>query len=1051
MSTPISLTIQDGAFSGAIPVLNFGDLYAVSLSLPAESIAKDDVLLLAVNDSRIFYSEGAANGDAPVMAAIRHDVTSGEASEHAVTLYMTTRTRVFLERTNGLPKPLDCWIGLYVLRAADSSYATLAEARCQCNPVIADAVRSTAGLDRVHFYTKDEIDAIVASLNAQAADVEAAKVAAQAAQRAAETAQGKAEEAQTKAETAQGKAETAQGKAETAQGKAETAQGKAETAQGKAETAQTKAETAQGKAEVAATTAVNAMNAAASSAGAAADAANSAAGSANSAAQSASGAQSSATSAANAAQAAEEAKGAVNAVKTVVNTLATNVSNAATNAASAANAAAGSAQNAQTSAENAETSATTASQQAQIATEKVGEAVQAAETVKEAAETVATAAEEAQQTLDEFEHRLSASYIYGIDWKTADMTQDRAGQCVVLNNIYDNAQYDTSLRYMQVEAHGILPAHNWKRCTMRTARNVNYYLHPSNSKLKEDGTAAILTGADGDVMSDIDITHFRIDTYTDAQDIQHTVWLCSDRPFNGSFPDPFFYVSPDGKTLRKQFVASFRSCICDADGNTLNNNHAVTADATYQADKSYYSRSANVFTKLTPGTDYTVGGTITQGSTVDTKIYEKTVVASPTGYSAGRKYRSVAGALPAASATRAQFRIGHANNGFDSINFLFGSYMGKMMAIEYGTISAQAKFSVGYTNLSDWNYKSMRLTGRTAAFGNNSGEIIADDIDAAGEDYDLLTMKNGASLWNSTAQGNHAQRVVQCSYRGIEDPFGSQWCNDDGIQKNQDAIDLSITYGGNIYLRDMEDDPQSISLYCWMSGTTKFYTTAEEPEIGLNLYANTSLSTVTGTVASVGEGTITVGSATYTRSSANDTAGHSYAWKSGKSVIYSHVVNPHTDTNTREVFSDAQLTVKIGNVTAAVDDYSESGYWFTQSTAKYSWLDTDRGRMKGDEYVFPPTGYTGEEAVWVHHEWPKVSGYYCYFDPITFFPIYRAGNWGSATKGLCDYFYNDVNAGPRLALRFGYSINGSSAGPFYVAASSSLTISHTTIGSRPAA
>ncbi len=724
----------------------------------------------------------------------------------------------------------------------------------------------------------------------------------------------------------------------------------------------------------------------------------------------------------------------------------------AKNAAQTANSAA---QQAKTDAVQAKTDAQAANAAAQQAkTDAVNaknDAVNANNAAQQAKTDAVNAKNDAQAALTEFEHRLSTAYVYGIDWKDADMTQDRAGQCVVLNNIYDNAQYDTSLRYMQVEAHGILPAHNWKRCTMRTARNVNYYLHPSNSKLKEDGTAAILTGADGDVMSDIDITHFRIDTYMDAQDIQHTVWLCSDRPFNGSFPDPFFYVSPDGKTLRKQFVASFRSCICDADGNTLNNNHAVTADATYQADKSYYSRSANVFTKLTPGTDYTVGGTITQGSTVDTKIYEKTVVASPTGYSAGRKYRSVAGALPAASATRAQFRSGHANNGFDSINFLFGSYMGKMMAIEYGTISAQAKFSVGYTNLSDWNYKSMRLTGRTAAFGNNSGEIIADDIDAAGEDYDLLIMKNGASLWNSTAQGNHAQRVVQCSYRGIEDPFGSQWCNDDGIQKNQDAIDLSITYGGNIYLRDMEDDPQSISLYCWMSGTTKFYTTAEEPEIGLNLYANTSLSTVTGTVASVGEGTITVGSATYTRSSANDTAGHSYAWKSGESVIYSHVVNPHTDTNTREVFSDAQLTVKLGNVTAAVDDYSESGYWFTQSTAKYSWLDTDRGRMKGDEYVFPPTGYTGEEAVWVHHEWPKVSGYYCYFDPITFFPIYRAGNWGSATKGLCDYFYNDANAGPRLALRYGHTTYGGTAGPFSVAAINSLTLSSPSIGSRSAA
>ena len=917
----------------------------------------------------------------------------------------------------------------------------------------ATAVRSTAGLDRVHFYTKDEIDAIVASLNAQAADVEAAKVAAQGAQTAAETAQGKAEEAQTKAETAQGKAETAQGKAETAQGKAETAQEKAETAQEKAETAQTKAETAQSKAETAATTAVNAMNAAASSAGAAALAANSAAGSANSAAQSASGAQSSATSAANAAQAAEEAKGAVNAVKTVVNTLATNASNAATNAASAANAAAGSAQNAQTSAENAETSATTASQQAQIATEKVGEAVQAAETVKNSAETVATAAEEAQQTLDEFEHRLSASYIYGFDWTDANMLANEAGQCVVLNNIYDNAQYNASLRYMQVQAHGVLPAHNFKRCVCSSARNVAYYTHPSNSRLKADGvTPSVLTGADGDFMVEFDITHSRIDTYTDANNVEHKVWLVSDKPFNGSQPNRYFYVSPDGKTLRKQYVGACRSCVCDADGNTLNNNKTATTDTTYQADKTYYSRLNNVFTALRAGTDYTVGDTITQGSTVDTKIYQKTVVASPTGYANGRKYRSLVGALPAGSATRTQFRSGHANNGYDSVNFLFASYIGMMMAIEFGSFHIQSKFSPGYTNLQSFDYKEMRLTGRTDVFGNNSGEIIADDIDANGEDYDLLTMKSGTNMWNTAAQNDHSQRVVQCSYRGIEDPFGSQWCNDDGIQKNQDAFDLSITYGGNVYLRDEADDPQVINLYCWKNpSATKFYTTAASPEVGLNLYANVNLTTVTGTVASVEDDTITVGTTIYTRSSADDTTGHSYAWKYGTDVIYSHVINPHTDANTRQVFSDAQLTDLLGNVTAVEDDYSESGYWCTQATSKYSMLDTDRGRRKGNEYVFPVTGYTGDTIVWVHHEWNKGNWYPSAFDPYTFFGIRRVNGYGSATKGLCNQTYNDTAAGPRLALRFGNTYYGSSAGPFSVYAYVSLTHSHPNLGSRSAA
>ena len=397
----------------------------------------------------------------------------------------------------------------------------------------------------------------------------------------------------------------------------------------------------------------------------------------------------------------------------------------------------------------------------------------------------------------------------------------------------------------------------------------------------------------------------------------------------------------------------------------------------------------------------------------------------------------------------------HGNNGFDSINFLFGSFLGMMMAIEYGTLSAQAKFSVGYSNLQSWDYRSMRLTGRTAIFGNNSGEIIADDADSDGVDYDILSMKSGGtSLWNATAQGNHAQRVVQCSYRGIEDPFGSQFTLDDGIQKNQDAYDVSITYDGNVYLRDDHDDPVSINLYCWKNASNvKFYTTSAEPAVGANLYKQVAMSEVQGTVASVAEdfSTITVGTAQYTRSSADDTDGHSYAWKYGTDVIYSHVINPHTDANTRQVFSDAQLTDLLGNVTAVEDDYSESGYWCTQATSKYSMLDTNRGRRKGNEYVFPVTGYTGDTIVWVHHEWNKGSWYPSAFDPYTFFGIRRANGYGSATKGLCDQTYNDITAGPRSALRFGATNSGSNAGPFFVSAHNSLSNSNSNLGSRLAA
>ena len=44
---------------------------------------------------------------------------------------------------------------------------------------------------------------------------------------------------------------------------------------------------------------------------------------------------------------------------------------------------------------------------------------------------------------------------------------------------------------------------NMKRCVLNSDGTVNYYLDPSNSALKADGTTAILTGADGNIMVEV--------------------------------------------------------------------------------------------------------------------------------------------------------------------------------------------------------------------------------------------------------------------------------------------------------------------------------------------------------------------------------------------------------------------------------------------------------------------------------------------------------------------------------------------------------------------
>lgn len=51
-----------------------------------------------------------------------------------------------------------------------------------------------------------------------------------------------------------------------------------------------------------------------------------------------------------------------------------------------------------------------------------------------------------------------------------------------------------------------------RRCVLNADGSINYYLHPTNSNFKEDGTPSILTGADGNVMVEIPKHYIRVET-----------------------------------------------------------------------------------------------------------------------------------------------------------------------------------------------------------------------------------------------------------------------------------------------------------------------------------------------------------------------------------------------------------------------------------------------------------------------------------------------------------------------------------------------------------
>ena len=87
---------------------------------------------------------------------------------------------------------------------------------------------------------------------------------------------------------------------------------------------------------------------------------------------------------------------------------------------------------------------------------------------------------------------LSTDYYqgaYGISWDSSTDTYIRTGA-----NGYTSIQSQM------------------RRCVMNPNGTVNYYLHPTNSNFKADGTPSVLTGADGNVMVEIPKHYVKVET-----------------------------------------------------------------------------------------------------------------------------------------------------------------------------------------------------------------------------------------------------------------------------------------------------------------------------------------------------------------------------------------------------------------------------------------------------------------------------------------------------------------------------------------------------------
>lgn len=216
-----------------------------------------------------------------------------------------------------------------------------------------------------------------------------------------------------------------------------------------------------------------------------------------------------------------------------------------------------------------------------------------------------------------------------------------------------------------------------RRCVLRDDGSVNYYLSATNSTLKADGTAATLTGADGQVMVEIPAFYVKFTPGSTR------TWSVSLLPSPGYGLHPAFMK--DGEYVPYRYVGAYDACV-------------NTAGSTYQSGLNW---------------DNNVG--VGNGQAWDT---------------ATAKLASVSGIFPAVGITRANARAMAANRGagWRVVDAYLMWAVELLFLVEYGTFRTQQTIgdgnvavSAGYPSASGNQTDSPHSeAGKSNSIGNAS-------------------------------------------------------------------------------------------------------------------------------------------------------------------------------------------------------------------------------------------------------------------------------------------------------------------------------------------
>ena len=125
------------------------------------------------------------------------------------------------------------------------------------------------------------------------------------------------------------------------------------------------------------------------------------------------------------------------------------------------------------------------------------------------------------------------------------------------NNLNNYVTWDSSTDTYETGYSGETEIHRgMRRCLLLDNGTVNYYLDPNNSNLKADGSDAVLTGADGQVMVEIPKFYIKKEKVSNKN-----YWYISSTPEIGYIVHPAFIKN--GVEVNYRYFSAYDACLYD--------------------------------------------------------------------------------------------------------------------------------------------------------------------------------------------------------------------------------------------------------------------------------------------------------------------------------------------------------------------------------------------------------------------------------------------------------------------------------------------------------